>query len=135
MMKSKRDAANASLRSTGLNSAKSQDSHATSECTDASQKSAQTEDVEEGAAHNAPRKMPKIHTAEEGQVCLEEAQLIKLGDELDIDIRKIQDLLKHTYVMSTYPAYCPLSKISVKISRRPYLFSHLFYLMGNKQDK
>ena len=44
------------------------------------------EDAEEGATHDAPRKMPKIHTVEEWRVCLEEAQLIELGDKLDINV-------------------------------------------------
>ena len=56
----------------------------------ASTSDSQNEDPDEltlkGAALGAPRKTPKIRTAEEGRMCLEDAQLIEPGEALDFNI-------------------------------------------------
>ena len=84
--KSKTDEADASLKkSAGPNPDKSQDSIAASESTDDSQKDDTAEDIPKGIAYNAPSKMPRIRTAEEGQACLEAAQLIEPEDAPNID--------------------------------------------------
>ena len=76
--KSKTDEADASLKkSAGPNPDKSQDSITASESTDDSQKDDTAEDIPKGITYNAPSKTPRICTAEEGQACLEEAQLIE----------------------------------------------------------
>ena len=76
--KPKTDEADASLKkSAGPNPDKLQDSIAVSESTDASQKDDTAEDIMKGVAYSTPRKTPRICTVEEGQACLEEAQLIE----------------------------------------------------------
>ena len=67
MTKSKTDKANVSPRqNVDLNSTKSQGSNAMAESTDASPKSTQKEDTEEGATHDTPRKVLRTCTTEEG---------------------------------------------------------------------
>lgn len=56
-----------------------------SENTDAAQKGNSVEGVTKGATHGALKKTSRICTVEEGQACLEEAQLIEPKDMLGLD--------------------------------------------------
>ena len=57
-----------------------------SEDTDTGRKEGQVEGATKGVTHATPKTMLRIYTAEEGQACLEKAQLVELRDTLNTNI-------------------------------------------------